>query len=123
MYEDDAPQDWGSPEDPPVTIGLRLLFSVAERMEFVTVAGSEPGLEQCLSCGSSRVSGHTRHCQLGRALSMGPTRDVLLGTVWDAQFLTASSRHSLMTLMHDFTAGFNRLEGLVTHLQGLLPKG
>jgi hypothetical protein len=62
-------------------------------------------------------------CPVARALSMGPTKDALLGIVWDTQFVAATARRGLMVPLTDFTVGFNRLEKKVTRVLAFLPRG
>lgn len=119
MHEDDAPQEWGSPDDPPVSVGLRILYVVTERMEWV----GRPGKERCLACGSGRVRGHAWQCPMGRAMSSTePTRDALLGIVWDAQVVAAMARRGLMIPLTDFIRGFDGLEKKVTRVLDLMPR-
>jgi|GEM_PF-3040654 len=116
---DDQPQDWGSPDDPPVSVGLRILYTVTERMQFV----GPPGQERCLACGSGPVRGHAWQCPVGRAMaSAEPTRDALLGFVWDTQFVAASARRDLLIPMGLFMKGFDRLERKVTRVLDLMPR-
>lgn len=117
---DDHPQDWGSPDDPPVSVGLRILYTVTERMQFV----GPPNEERCLACGSGPVRGHAWQCPMGRALaSTEPTRDALLGFVWDTQFVAASARRGLMIPLTDFIRGVDGLEKKVTRVLDLMPRG
>jgi hypothetical protein len=60
---------------------------------------------------------------MGRALaSTEPTRDVLLGLAWDAQFVAASARRGLMIPLTDFIRGFDGLEKKATRVLDLMPR-
>ena len=89
-------------------------------MQFV----GAPKEERCLACGSGPVRGHAWPCPVGRALaSTEPTRDALLGFVWDTQFVAASARRGLMIPLTDFVRGFDGLEKKVTRVLDLMPRG
>ena len=55
--------------------------------------------------------------------STEPTRDALLGFVWDTQFVAASARRGLMIPLTDFIRGFDGLEKKVTRVLDLMPRG
>ncbi|WP_291271447.1 hypothetical protein [Geothrix sp.] len=54
--------------------------------------------------------------------STEPTRDALLGFVWDTQFVAASARRELLIPLALFMKGFDQLERKVTRVLDLMPR-
>ncbi len=108
----------GSPDDPPIALGLRLLHSTLQSLEW----GRWPQ-ETCFACGSTRTSGHAWECPVARALFPDSLADALMGAVWDAQFMVAAQRRHLVLPMEELSEGAQDLAGVIARVQALLPKG